>query len=277
MAWDFLLPLLTYPDRTPVEPIARAADFATTLGGSITTLSHQVDIPPTRNAVGSLLIDYPQMAAQAEKQSRLAGEELSQFVSTLANRLSLPLWQETFTSRRESAGDLLSAAARTHDCTLLPIDCESDEHRAVAEALLFQSGGPLVLFGPKDAPVHLDVVAVAWDGQRAASRALRDALPVLAEAQRVILLTSSDDKPIAETSVAAAISFLARHGVVARHEQAARGERQIGDALQESAIARGAGLLVMGGYGHNRIREFVLGGATRNILSDIRLPIFMSH
>jgi nucleotide-binding universal stress UspA family protein len=274
---DFLMPLLTYPDASPANAITRALDFAATLDGSVTTLTHQADIPPIANSIGSMLVDYPRLAAEAEARSRAVGGELSRHVATIVNRLSVPLWQETFASHPAAAGELLAVAAQTHDMTLMPIDGEAGEQKAVAEAILFQSGGPVVLFGTHDAPVHLEVVVSAWDGHRAAARALRDALPLLEKANRVILLTVTDDKPIAEASVAAARHFLAQHGIEAVHEQIARGDREIGDALQEAALTRDAGLLVMGGYGHNRLREFVLGGATQRVLSDVRLPILMSH
>lgn len=277
MARDFLLPLLTYPDRTPAESVTRALDLAATMGGTVATLAHQVDVPPLANAFGSFLVDYPKMAAEAEARSRASEATLTQHSTTIAHRLSIPMSAETITCRLETVGDRLATAARVHDCTLMPIDCSSGDQRGAAEAVLFESGAPIILFGQRDAPVHLEVVVVAWDGGRAAARAVRDALPFLAKAREVVLLTAPDDKPAVEDNVEAVTSFLSRHRVAATHERTMRQDREIGDVLQDAAMARDAGLLVMGGFGHNRVREFVLGGATQKVLSDIRLPIFMSH
>jgi nucleotide-binding universal stress UspA family protein len=121
------------------------------------------------------------------------------------------------------------------------------------------------------------MVAVAWDGGRAGARAVRDALPLLRRAKQVRIITVGDDKPIASAGVAALQTFLTGHGIVFVHDDVELAGRSIGEALQAEAIRGDAGLLVMGAYGHNRVREFVLGGATRTVLGTLRLPTLMSH
>jgi nucleotide-binding universal stress UspA family protein len=106
---------------------------------------------------------------------------------------------------------------------------------------------------------------------------VRDALPVLSKVGKATILCATDDKAIAASSAEALRGFLYHHGIEADTRQFARGEQLIGRALQDAAIDAGAGLLVMGAYGHSRLREFVLGGATRTALADRRLPILMSH
>jgi len=123
-------------------------------------------------------------------------------------------------------------------------------------------------------------VLVAWDASREATRAINDAMPLLAPAAAVTVLTV--DPPIGRTEhgdvPGADIALhLARHGVNARVEKTVSGGIGIGDLLLSRASDLGADLLVMGAYGHSRVRELVLGGATCMVLRSMTLPVFMSH
>jgi nucleotide-binding universal stress UspA family protein len=121
---------------------------------------------------------------------------------------------------------------------------------------------------------------VAWDASREATRAVNDAIPLLASATTVTVLsvdpaigrTEHGDVPGADIAL-----HLARHGVNVRVEQTVSGGIGIGDLLLSRASDLGADLLVMGAYGHSRLRELVLGGATRTMLKSMTLPVFMSH
>ena len=92
-----------------------------------------------------------------------------------------------------------------------------------------------------------------------------------------MVATFEDEKPLAAAGLAELQRHLKEHGVAARHVQGTAGSAPVGDAIQELALSLDAGLLVMGAYGHNRMREFVLGGATRSVLHGVRLPILVSH
>jgi nucleotide-binding universal stress UspA family protein len=274
---SFFLPLVTYPDPSAAAPLARALDLAATLGGSVTALVHEVDIPPVVDPLSGLLIDVAGLIAAAEAQSRKAATELSRSVEHQARRLALPLTTTHVRSGPESTADTLALAARTHDFSLLLPETPDGFHASVTEAVLFGSGGPAFLFPANDAAVHLKGVAVAWDGSRAAARAVRDAIAVLKRARRVIVLTAGADKPQGPESLTALRQMLAGHGIACESRDVAIGEESAGDALQRAALDEDAGLLVMGAYGHSRFREFVLGGATRSALERQRLTILMSH
>jgi nucleotide-binding universal stress UspA family protein len=86
-----------------------------------------------------------------------------------------------------------------------------------------------------------------------------------------------DDKPIAPPSIDGLREFLSYHGIEASHFNRPRERTPVGDALQGFSLELGSGLLVMGAYGHSRLREFALGGATSSALHTPLLPIFMSH
>lgn len=149
------------------------------------------------------------------------------------------------------------------------------------ETVLFASGRPILVLphigAPADAP--LGRCLVAWDGSGKAARAAHDAIPLLGQAAEVEILSIS--RPGApsdmEQSGRALAAALGRHGISARYHMVPEGGVDPGNALLSYAADRAADLLVMGGYGHSRLREVILGGATRRILASMTLPVLMSH
>lgn len=277
MARSIFLPILTGPYASPMRGLQRALDFGATLGAEILASISELEVPPLVTPALPLGIDVATMAAEAEAASRARADELEHQLRHEAGRLSLVLRTVRTRSRQEWAGENMGAAARTHDLVLFcPGEGVDDE--PVAEALIFGAGRPVVLIPDNDAPVHLMTVAVAWDGSRAAARAFHDALPLLQMAKRVVVLTAGSDKQIEQAGVAGVLDALERSAVQANRVEVSNDPAQtIGEALQGAALANDAGLLVMGGYGHSRMREFILGGATRSILKRQRLPVLLSH
>ena len=100
---------------------------------------------------------------------------------------------------------------------------------------------------------------------------------MLRHAKQVVIVTVREDKPIDSAGVEGLRALFSRHGIEAQHRDIGLEGKSIGEAMQSHALASDAGLLVMGAYGHNRLRELVLGGATRSTLANMRLPILMSH
>jgi len=170
--------------------------------------------------------------------------------------------------------------ARLRDIAILPNRREKLHiERPLIEAVLFGSGLPVMLI-PEDGKTTfaIDRILIAWDYSRVAARAVGDAMPLLAKAKRVHIVTVTDDKELRPRMDAHELArHLARHGVAVVVDQALRGNMSIGDALFRQAAAINADLLVMGGFGHSRLRDFILGGATQQILAWAPLPILMSH
>lgn len=170
--------------------------------------------------------------------------------------------------------------ARLRDIAILPNRREKLQiERPLIEAVLFGSGLPIMLI-PEDGKTTfaIDRILIAWDYSRTAARAVADAMPLLARAKRVNIVTVSDDKELRPRTDAHELArHLARHGVAVVVDQALRGNVSIGDALFRQAASIDADLLVMGGFGHSRLRDFILGGATQHILTSAPLPILMSH
>ena len=121
---------------------------------------------------------------------------------------------------------------------------------------------------------------VAWNGSREAARAVNDALPLLTAAEKVDVMCVNpgrDDDEGADLPGADVCLHLARHGVKAEAQELVASDVEVGDLLLSRAADQGADLIVMGAYGHARWREVVLGGVTRQLLSQMTVPVFMSH
>ena len=189
--------------------------------------------------------------------------------------------EATFTTKEVSFGevsDVAASEARYCDLTLLPWSAETGAVPDLAEAIVFGSGRPAIMLPPATRTTVLDRIAIAWDGSRVAARALGDALPLLGVGGHVCVLTIEDEKPLGGTNLANALtSWLERRGYSATPVKVGLGDRSVADALQEGALSTESQLLAMGGFGHSRLRDFVLGGATKGVLERLRLPVLLSH
>jgi len=148
----------------------------------------------------------------------------------------------------------------------------------LAEAAFLRTGRPAIVvpaIGAKPGPVRRAVIG--WNGSREAARAVHDALPFLLEAEQTIVLALDAPAEGEAASAGDLAAHLARHGVRAEVSALPSGGLSAGDAILARSVDESADLLVMGGYGHSRMRELVLGGATREILSQMSLPVLMSH
>ena len=152
---------------------------------------------------------------------------------------------------------------------------------AVAEAALLESGRPLLVvpyIGAAPAVGHC--VLMAWNASREAARAANDALPLIAAGGRVTVLAINPSGGVrgeGELPAADMAHHLARHGITAEAAHTVADDVAVGDLILSRAADIGADLIVMGGYGHSRAREFVLGGATRALLGHMTVPVLLSH
>jgi nucleotide-binding universal stress UspA family protein len=154
-------------------------------------------------------------------------------------------------------------------------------HGELLDAILFGSGRPVLLMPPNWRGERLfDTVVIGWDAKREASRAVHDALPLLALARDVVIATV-DAKPSSAGHGATPgkdlAAYLARHGVAVRVNNMDGMGRSEGRALLDCAIAVGADMLVLGAYGHSRAEEWLLGGVTRELTQASPVPLFMAH
>ncbi len=172
----------------------------------------------------------------------------------------------------------ITSRARYFDLSFVGWEANNATSRMTAEAVVFGSGRPTILLPELSEVVTLDHVAIAWDGSRVAARAVADAGFLLRRVSRISVITVLDEKPLAENDAGERLAGMLRErGLNAQSVSINAQDCPIAETLQKAAIEKGAGLLVMGGYGHSRIRDFVLGGATEGVLSDLSMPILLSH
>ena len=179
------------------------------------------------------------------------------------------------------AGRRFSRIARYFDIAVVgqPKPGASHVEAMIAESTLFEAGRPVIMVPyVQRAPVKLDKVMVCWDGGGSAARAVGDAMPLLKRARKVeiVIIAHERGKPTEIEGVDLG-HHLARHGLNVAVERIPGGDINVGEALLSRAADYGADLMVMGGYGHSRLREFVLGGVTRSILHSMTVPVLMSH
>jgi len=180
--------------------------------------------------------------------------------------------------------NLLGAILEQTRCADLLIVGEMGSEQRVGELttdIILDSGRPVLIVPENGKSGDLSgKIVIGWDGSREATRAVFDALPLLKRAKTVDLVTvgkSDDAKNAVRAGGGEMASVLSRHGVNAEVVMVERGDSSAGDALLNYASENDGDLLVMGCYGHSRLRERLFGGATRHVMKKMIVPVLMSH
>ena len=274
---DVILQMSSYPEPTPQWALEAALALAKTHGARLSAGLCVVHIPPVSNWLANKLVNADGMIAAENHKSQEQGAALLSMFSALvgdddkgeALRIECPgtvtHWQ-------------LAARACAYDLIVVPAYGHA-ETRALAEGLVFESGRPvLVLPRRTEVTKAFDHVVIGWDGSRAAARALSDAMCFARLAETVTVASVTGDKDLSKTAPSSdVVRHLARHGIAAEAQEVPVGDLDAGVALQDLCERIGGDLLVMGAYGHSRVREFVLGGATRSVLVAPSVPVLLSH
>jgi len=179
---------------------------------------------------------------------------------------------------------LLARDARNTDLAIVgqpsPETGSSDEALLV-EAAFMETGRPALMIPYSGAAVLPPKrVVIAWNASREASRAVHDALPLLRIAEDVVVLVvdpQSIGPAVSRAPGQGVAAHLLQHGVPARVKAVETDRRSVGEFILAQAEAEQADLLAMGGYGHSRFREMLMGGATRHLLERATVPILLSH
>jgi nucleotide-binding universal stress UspA family protein len=278
---DLLLTALTYPDATPERALRSGVALAKRLGGALTLLTVKVQIPRLHNPLANAVMHLDEMA-QAESARSAATAALEEVCARVAADIAgEPIRTESLVVDLFKEAEIVAGLARTRDLALCAIGPAVQADRQLAEALLFDSGRPVLIYpealeiAPADS---FGTVAVAWDGGPRAARAVADAMPLLQRARDVRVFTALGDKPQTIKGTAHdLLRHLETHGVTDAVDERIAHDKSIGCRLTEYTAEAGLDLLVMGGYGHPRLREFVLGGATDAMLDGPPCPVLMSH
>lgn len=273
---SFLLHVSAETLRVDRGPAYYAMGMAAALDAQLRAPVFELDMSPPAGlglqlAAGS--------AALLENQNLLARAKAAE-LRDAAQALGAAVRVETERAMSFGVPDWLCDLAKLHDLTICGVDERGLlSERQLVEALLFRSGRPaLIVPSDHQRGFNCERVMIAWDFSAPAARAVAEALPLLRQASDVVLLTVADDKECSTNLHSKdVLASLRLRGVEARTREGRREGTSIGDALQDIALKERADLLVMGAFGHSRLAEFILGGATRNVLEQPKLPVLLSH
>lgn len=257
-----------------------AADLCQEIGAHLSVLVTALAAPPPVGEYAAV-ISEAWLAERREDEQRLKAR--AKAVSTFVAGTAISADISTEYPDLGSADEAIGRRARYADILVAgPVMLASDElKQKVIEGALFSSGKPLLLVpdGAK-ATLRPKRVVVAWDSRLEASRAVREAIDLLVAADEVRLVLVD---PVAGEMYqgvepgADAAAYLARHGVKVTVDRLPSEGRSIAEILSRHAVDNSADLLVMGGYGHSRLRQRLFGGVTKSMIEDQPLPILMAR
>jgi nucleotide-binding universal stress UspA family protein len=198
-----------------------------------------------------------------------------------ARRAGLSAQSRMIPASLAGAADLFGRIARRFDLSVVR-QAEPDTvapQELIIEAALFESGRPvLVVPYIQKQGLKLDRVLVCWDASRNAARAIADAMPFLRRSKAIDVIVVATERPKSDELPGADIAHhLARYELEVDLKRIVSGGTDVASTILSYAADSAADFIVMGGYGHSRLREFILGGVTRGILSAMTVPTLMSH
>jgi nucleotide-binding universal stress UspA family protein len=177
--------------------------------------------------------------------------------------------------------DQFGRIARRFDLAIIgQVEPQTNAYESnIAEGALFGSGRPMIIVPyVQKVPFKLDRVMVCWDGSAPAARAIADAMPLLERAGRIELVTVAKERGKQDEMEGADMGrHLARCGLKVDVQRIIKGHMDVAETLLTHAADTVADMIVMGGHGHSRMREFFLGDVTDNVLRSVKLPVLMSH
>jgi nucleotide-binding universal stress UspA family protein len=270
---QFHLPLVTYPEASSFAVVQNAVDFARHQKADLTASVLQIRIPPVPQSFLPKA-DAKKMSSEAEHFSRDNGTALSETVHDYAQKAGIRALIQPFEEREPFVASTLAEFSRAYDCSIMEA-CEAA--RPIVESILFESGRPLVLFPSDNFCGRIDTIAIAWDGSANLSRALTGARLLLENTSRVVLISVTDDKLINEKARDRFATVLRNAGLNVETASIKAHKEQAADVIQSVAKENYSDLLVAGAFGHSRLREFILGGVTRSLLTRLEMPVLISH
>jgi nucleotide-binding universal stress UspA family protein len=276
MIKDLLVNLSVAGSRDVAGPYAISIAEMFDAHTAAVAFSYDPVIPATAmGGVPASLID-----GQRADNDKAAADAIDRF-DAAAKREGLSFESRVISAGVPGAADMFGALARRFD---LSVVAQGEPNKVapedvIVEGALFGSGRPVVVVPYiQKTGIKLDRIMVAWDASRNAARAAADAMPFLAKAKAIDVVMVASERPKSDELAGADIGqHLARHGLEIEVKRIVATDTGVADTLLSHAADSGADFMVMGGYGHSRLREFVLGGATRDVLSSMTIPVLMSH
>ena len=274
---DVLLPLVGEPSVAAIAAIDKCVAAAGDIGAKVTAIAIEEDVL-VRPQV-AISADLENAAAAVRSVSDARG--LLRAFGAAANLYGVRSEQQLEKFAAAEIPKNLARCARVKDLAILPVKADDSRSEKIAEALIFESGRP-ILICPEELATGLSVafgdVAIAWDHTTPAARAVADALPLLQAAASARIFTATDNKTAAEQESGAALTrHLAEHGIKATFETVKINGSSVGKVFEAYVRKNAIDLLVMGAYRHSRLSEIVWGGATKTVIGRPPCWVMMSR
>jgi nucleotide-binding universal stress UspA family protein len=262
-------------------PLDFAADYATsiaaTFGAHVTGIAFLYEPVIPDGTLGGVPVDLIEL--QREENSKIARDAISRFEAGV-KKASVASETRQLDATFGGAATLFAQVARRFDISVVA-QAQREQgatDELIIEGALFESGRPVIVVPYiQKSGLTLERVLACWDGGRTAARAIADAMPFLERAKAVDLVIVAEERKNDEITGVRMSEHLTRHGVAVSVKRIAKGDLAVQDVILSYAADSGADFMVMGGYGHSRLREFILGGVTRGILNSMTVPVLMSH
>jgi nucleotide-binding universal stress UspA family protein len=262
-------------------PLDFAADYATsiaaTFGAHVTGIAFLYEPVIPDGTLGGVPVDLIEL--QREENSKIARDAISRFEAGV-KKASVASETRQLDATFGGAATLFAQVARRFDISVVA-QAQREQgatDELIIEGALFESGRPVIIVPYiQKSGLTLERVLACWDGGRTAARAIADAMPFLERAKAVDLVIVAEERKNDEITGVRMSEHLTRHGVAVSVKRIAKGDLAVQDVILSYAADSGADFMVMGGYGHSRLREFILGGVTRGILNSMTVPVLMSH
>jgi nucleotide-binding universal stress UspA family protein len=220
-------------------------------------------------------------AAELLQAAREAGDKVEARLRERLNRLQKPVELRRFDILSDAAENVVAREARAADTFVaLRPNGAPQEPEHLVESVLFGSGRHLFLV-PNRRPTKtaFNRIMLAWNGSRESARALAEALPYLHNAAEAAVVVVDDEPPLEARAILGsdAVMHLKHHAVNADLNRVRMRDNDVGMTLIAEARRLKADLIVMGAYGHSRVREWLLGGATYTLLHKAPIPLLIAH
>jgi nucleotide-binding universal stress UspA family protein len=259
-----------------------AADYAVSIAAAFdahlcgVAFAYEPVVPPSIMGGSSAAV----IDAQWSASEGAASEAIRNF-ERAAKRAGVTAEHRKLAASLGGAADQFGRLARRFDLAVLAQAApkQSAALGLVIEGALFESGRPVIVvpYIHKGA-LELRRVMVCWDGSRPAARAIADAMPFLARSTAIdVVIVANGRERSDEIAGVDMGEHLARHGLKIEVRRIVSTDVDVPNTILSYAADSGADFIVMGGFGHSRLREFVLGGATRGVLAAMTVPTLMSH
>ena len=262
-------------------PLDFAADYATsiaaTFGAHVTGIAFLYEPVIPDGTLGGVPVDLIEL--QREENSKIARDAIGRFEAGVTKAGAASETRQ-LDATFGGAATLFAQVARRFDISVVA-QAQREQgatDELIIEGALFESGRPVIVVPYiQKSGLTLERVLACWDGGRTAARAIADAMPFLERAKAVDLVIVAEERKNDEITGVRMSEHLTRHGVAVSVKRIAKGDLAVQDVILSYAADSGADFMVMGGYGHSRLREFILGGVTRGILNSMTVPVLMSH